>query len=250
MVVGMRQLMKMIDTVLPPRCPFTGEIVDSQGKVSAEAWKNLSFITDPLCHACGFPFEFAVLSGSIENLCAGCLADRPEFSSARAALVYNDASRDFILGFKHGDQTHGVTAMVPWLRNAGAALFAKADLIVPVPLHRWRLLRRRYNQAALIGKAVAKDAGLRVVTDGLIRTRATPTQGHLNARERRKNVSRAFTVPANRIEKIKGQRVILIDDVYTTGATVRESTKALLRAGAADVCVLTLARVVKSVRID
>lgn len=245
----MSYFMKTLDTILPPRCPFTGEIVDAQGTVSAEAWKSLSFITDPQCHACGFPFEFAVPAGSGENLCAGCLADRPEFTSARAALVYNDASRDFILGFKHGDQTHGVVAMVPWLRNAGAALLAQADVIVPVPLHRWRLLRRRYNQAALMGQAIAKDRKISFIADALIRNRATPVQGHLNAKERRKNVSRAFAVPANRTDKIKNKRIVLIDDVYTTGSTVRECAKALLQAGAAEIFVLTLARVVKPGRV-
>ena len=236
--------------ILPPRCPFTGEIVDTQGTVSAQVWGGLSFITDPFCYACGFPFEFAVPKGSSENLCAGCLVDRPEFHKARAALVYNDASRDFILGFKHGDQTQAVVAMAPWLRNAGAELWKKTDIIVPVPLHRWRLLRRRYNQAALMGHAIAKESGKKFVPDGMIRTRATQTQGHLNASARKKNVKSAFGIHPKRMGHIRGKNVLLIDDVYTTGSTVRECTKALLQAGAAEVSVLTLARVVKAGRFD
>jgi len=244
----MTSLTKLIDAILPPRCPFTGEIVDSQGTVSPQAWGELSFITAPYCHNCGFPFEFAVPAGSGESLCAGCLQDRPEFSMARSALVYNDASRDFILGFKHGDRTESVVPMVPWLKQAGADLWVRADVIVPVPLHRWRLLRRRYNQAALIGRVMGKAVGVSFVADALVRTRATQTQGHLNAKERHKNVRRAFEIHPARATAIKDKRVILIDDVYTTGSTVRECTKTLLASGAKDVMVLTLARVVRAER--
>lgn len=234
---------KLIDVVLPPRCPFSGEIVDSAGTISPSAWAALSFITAPYCDACGFPFDFSVPKGAGETLCAACLADRPPYKHARAALVYNDASRDFILGFKHGDQIHSVVAMVPWLKQAGADLLAEADVIAPVPLHRWRLLRRRYNQAAIIGRAMAAASGKSFVPDALTRTRATPTQGHLKARERAQNVKHAFAVHPKR--NFAGKKILLVDDVYTTGATVNECVKVLLKAGAAEVSVLTLARVVK-----
>lgn len=239
----MYSLSKLIDAVLPPRCPFTGEIVDSAGTISPSAWAALSFIAAPYCDACGFPFEFAVPKGGGETLCAACLSDRPAYKHARAALVYNDASRDFILGFKHGDQIHSVVAMVPWLKQAGADLLADADVIIPVPLHRWRLLRRRYNQAAVIGRALAKACGKTFLPDALTRTRATPTQGHLKARERAQNVKRAFAVHPKR--NLAGKKVLLVDDVYTTGATINECVKVLLKAGVAGVSVLTLARVVK-----
>ncbi len=243
----MYSLSKLIDVVLPPRCPFTGEIVDSAGTVSPSAWAALSFIAAPYCDACGFPFEFAVPKGSGETLCAACLSDRPPYKHARAALVYNDASRDFILGFKHGDQIHSVVAMVPWLKQAGADILADADIIVPVPLHRWRLLRRRYNQAAIIGRAIAKECGKNFVPDALTRTRATPAQGHLKAKERAQNVKRAFALHPAR--SVSGKKIVLVDDVYTTGATVNECVKVLLRAGAAEVSILTLARVVKPGRV-
>jgi len=245
----MRSFLRLLDTVLPPRCAFTGEIVDSQGTVSPSAWAQLSFIGAPQCHACGFPFEFAVPVGSEEALCANCLFERPEFSRARAALVYNDASRDFILGFKHGDQIHSVVPMIPWMKQAGADILPGAEVIVPVPLHRWRLLRRRYNQAAIMGRALAKSTGKEFIADALLRTRSTPPQGHLKAKERARNVRSAFEIHPKRRGQIAGKNIILIDDVYTTGATVRECTKALKKAGAADVSVLTLARVVKAGRI-
>jgi len=248
-VIEMSSFIRLFDSILPPRCPFTGEIVDSQGTVSPGAWAELSFITAPHCAACGFPFEFAVPEGGSEALCGSCLNQRPAYDAARAALVYNDASRDLILKFKHGDQTHVVVAMVPWLRAAGAEFWQEADVIVPVPLHRWRLLRRRYNQAALMAGAMGKDRGIASCMDALIRTRATPSQGHLNAGERAKNVKSAFAVNPARMDRIKGKRIILIDDVYTTGSTVEECAKVLNAAGAEKVFVLSLARVVKATRL-
>lgn len=169
---------------------------------------------------------------------------------ARAALAYDDASRGFILGFKHGDQTQSVVTMVPWLKAAGADLWPRVDVIVPVPLHRWRLLGRRYNQAALMGNVMSKAMGKSMVADALLRTRSTPSQGHLKPDERKKNVSKAFAMNPKRAANIVGKTILLIDDVYTTGATVRECAKILLAAGANEVAVLSLARVVKSSRFD
>lgn len=238
---------RLIDAILPPRCAFTGNLVDSQGMIAPEAWAGLSFITAPNCHNCGIPFEFAPVAGESMQ-CAACLTDPPEFSCARAALTYDDASRGFILGFKHGDQTESVVTMVPWLKTAGADFWDRSDMIVPVPLHRWRLLRRRYNQAALMGRAMAKAMQKDFMADAMTRTRATPSQGHLKADERKKNVSKAFAVNPKRADIIRNKSIVLIDDVYTTGSTVRECAKVLLEGGAKQVFVLTLARVVRPER--
>lgn len=243
----------LIDAVLPPRCAFTGNLVDSQGMVAAEAWGKLYFISQPSCHNCGLPFDFAPagsLSGGDDMRCAACLIDPPEFSKARAAIAYDDSSRDFVLAFKHGDRTEHVVTMLPWLKTAGADLWADTDVVVPVPLHRWRLWRRRYNQAALMGRAVAKEAGKQLIVDALGRTRSTPSQGHMRADERRKNVKSAFSVHPKRCSALHGKNVLLIDDVYTTGSTVRECARVLREAGAKDVFVLTLARVVRASRFD
>ncbi len=239
----------LIDAILPPRCAFTGNLVDSQGMIAPEAWGKLSFISFPYCYSCGAPFEFSQQAGEKLNS-PGCLADPPEFTMARAALAYDDASRGFILGFKHGDQTESVVTMAPWLKAAGADFWEKADVIVPVPLHRWRLLRRRYNQAALMGRVITKVTGKPMIADALTRTRSTPSQGHLKAGERRANVSKAFAVHPKRKQALAGKNIVLIDDVYTTGSTVRECAKALLAKGAKEVFVLTLARVVKAERFD
>ena len=165
------------------------------------------------------------------------------FARARSVLVYDDASRPLILGFKHGDQTHAAAAFGNWLARAGSEMLAEADLVVPVPLHRWRLFRRRFNQAALLGKAVARRAGVRCVPDLLVRGRATPSQGGLSRSGRQRNVKGAFAVRPKRLRDVTGARIVLIDDVLTTGATVSECARVLLRAGAARVDVLTLARV-------
>lgn len=240
--VAGRTFGRVIDAVLPPRCLVTGEIVGIQGTVAPQIWKNLNFINDPQCDCCGFPFPFAAESGA---LCAGCLGQTPVFASARAALAYDDASRQMILKFKHADQTHAVQAFLPWLRRAGAQMLEKADIIVPVPLHPFRLLQRRYNQAALLAQALAKSSGLPYIPEALRRSRATPSQGHLGYKERQKNVKNAFTVPPRQVPVLQGKTVILVDDVYTTGATAKECTKALLAADARAVHILAIARVVR-----
>ncbi len=210
--------------------------------LAPSVWGRLEFIAAPQCAACGWPFEFEVGEGS---LCVACLARRPAYGMARSALKYNDASRDLVLGFKHADKTHAAPAFVPWMMTAGRDVLSGADLLVPVPLHRLRLIARRYNQAALIAHALAKCAKVPVLPDALLRIRSTPPQGHLNAKQRRRNVRKAFAVNPKRAKQVAGKTIVLIDDVYTTGATAEECARILLKAGARAVHVLTLARVVK-----
>ncbi|MCC7304986.1 MAG: ComF family protein [Alphaproteobacteria bacterium] len=232
-----------VDMILPPRCIVTGDIVDMQGALSPQAFAALDFIAEPYCGVCGYPFEFEVEK---DALCARCRAEKPLYDSARAALKYDDSSRPVILGFKHGDKTHAAPSFVPWLLRAGREILAQADVIVPVPLHRWRMISRRYNQAALIAFALGKAGRKEVLPDVLRRVRHTPIQGYMKISERQANVKKAFALNEKRRERVRGRTVVLIDDVYTTGATVEECTKVLKKAGAAKVHVLTLARVVKA----
>lgn len=236
-----------LDTILPPRCVITGEMVEQQGMIAPSAWSELDFVANPKCQKCGVPFGFEVdgVESDGEMHCVQCLDYPPPFDSARAVLRYNDQSRNLILGFKHADQTHAALAFVPWLKMAGAEMLEKADVLMPVPLHRWRLLKRRYNLSSIMAHFLSKEIGLPVLHEGLVRTRATPTQGHLNFEERRKNVRRAFEVNKRYIDKIREKNVVIIDDVYTTGSTVKECTKALKKAGAGEVHILTLARVAR-----
>ncbi|MBP2232327.1 ComF family protein [Azospirillum agricola] len=231
----------LLDALLPPRCLCCGTAVDRQGGLCPGCWSGLSFIAPPFCARCGLPFEYAAQEG---NVCGACLAAPPAFARARAVLVYDDGSRPLVLGFKHGDRIHAADAYGGWLARAGKELLADADLLAPVPLHRGRLFRRRYNQAALLAQALAKRCGVPAVPDLLLRQRATPTQGGLNREGRHRNVRGAFRLrcgPAS----VEGKRVVLVDDVLTTGATLAECARVLGRAGAARVDVLTLARVVK-----
>ncbi len=238
----MKAAHKILDLVLPPRCVVSGKEVDRQGMLAPDIWAGLRFIAAPQCARCGLPFDYEVEDTTV---CGGCIEDEPDFTSARSALVYDDGSRDLILRFKHADQTHSVLAFLPWLKNAAGGMLENADVLVPVPLHRWRLLKRRYNQAAVMAWAFGRYTDKAVIPDALLRVRSTPSQGHLKAKERADNVKKAFTVNERHKSKLAGKSVILIDDVYTTGATVNECTKALLKAGVKDVHVLTLARVVK-----
>lgn len=236
-----------LDIVLPPRCLACGEIVDRQGGVCAVCWRALTFLTPPWCTCCGRPFPHAVdLDDDGEMLCPDCLIDPPWYDQARAVLVYDDGSRGMILGFKHGDRTFAAPAFAAWMARAGAALLADCDLVVPVPLHRWRLFRRRYNQAALLAIAIGNSTKVPVVPDLLIRQRATDSQGHLGRAARYLNVAGAFAVSPRRQAAIAGRRILLIDDVLTSGATVTECARVLLAAGAARIDVLALARVVKA----
>jgi ComF family protein len=233
---------QVMNIILPPRCILSGEIVDQPGMLAPHLWSELEFIADPSCSRCGYPFDFDVEKGA---QCTECMQDPPPYTAARSPLRYSDTSRNLVLGFKHADKLHAVTAFVPWLARAGAPLLTEADYLVPVPLHRWRLMRRRYNQASVIAKALGRHCDLPVLADGLARVRHTPSQGHLDIKDRARNVRSAFAVKDKHKAALRGKTVVLIDDVYTTGATVKECTRIMLKAGVQSVHVLTLARVVK-----
>jgi ComF family protein len=235
-----RGLDTALDLLLPPRCLGCGVPVDRNGLLCTECWSGLNFIAPPLCDCCGLPFAYAVAE---RTRCAACLAVPPDFARARAVLVYDDASRRLILGFKHADRLEAAPAFGRWLARAGAELAAGADLIVPVPLHRWRLFRRRYNQAAVLALALGREVGRPVVPDLLVRRRATPSQGGLGRAGRRRNVAGAFALRRGPADRVAGRRILLVDDVHTTGATVGACARVLRQAGAAAVDVLTLARV-------
>lgn len=231
----------LLDAVLPPRCLACGTAVAEPGALCADCWPAISFITPPYCACCGYPFE---LDAGAEALCAACVAMPPPYRRARAVLRYDEASRGLILGFKHGDRTEAAPAFARWLAAAGDV--ADVDLIAPVPLHWRRLFHRRYNQAALLALAFGRLVGRPVVADLLVRRRPTPTQGRLGATARRRNVAGAFSVLPRRRAALAGRRVLLVDDVMTSGATIEACSHALRRGGAASVDVLTLARAIRA----
>lgn len=236
-----------LDAVLPPQCLGCGTSVGAPGTLCAACWDKMVWIAPPLCACCGLPFEFDPgFPGAGEApLCGGCIRVRPDFDRARAVFRYDEASKGLILGFKHADRLHAAPAFGRWLARAGADLLGEATLVAPVPLHWTRLAWRLFNQAALLAQATARAAGRPCVPDLLLRRRRTPSQGTMGRAARARNVRQAFAVGAQHRERLEGARVVLIDDVLTTGATVSECARVLRRAGAAAVDVLTLARVVR-----
>jgi ComF family protein len=235
----------MLDAVLPPLCLGCNEIVGMAGSLCPTCWQGFTFIAAPHCARCGYPFAEDL---GPDALCGGCLAHPPRYHRARAALVYDTESRRLVLPFKHGDRTDIARACGGWMARAGAELLASADLVAPVPLHWRRLLTRRYNQANLLARVVVRAAGAsapRLMPDLLRRRRWTGSQTGLRAKERRTNVRHAFDVHPKWREAAVGAKVVLVDDVLTTGATVEACARALERIGVRQVDVLTLARVVR-----
>lgn len=241
----MRLATSLLDMILPPLCSGCKNPVGAVGTLCPTCWQGLTFIATPHCACCGLPFDILSDSSAMDTmLCDACLAQRPAFDRARAPLVYDEASRALILRFKHGDALHLSRLFAPLLAGAGAALLARADALVPVPLSRRRLWKRRYNQSAELARQLSQQTSIPSLLHMLRRVRATPSQGGLTQAERRKNVKGAFAVadPA----QIAGKTIVLIDDVMTSGATVNEAAKTLKDAGAARVDVLAIARVPRS----
>ena len=230
-----------LGTLFPARCAACRDPVGTHGALCAECWDDMHFITDPLCHRCGLPFSHEM--GGIA-LCGYCMKSPPAFVQARAVFKYDGSSRAQILALKYQDKTQLAPIFGMWLARTGQEYIGMADAIVPVPLHYWRLLKRRYNQAALLSQMLEKQTGIPVLPDTLKRTRATATQAGLTRKGREDNVRGAFAVSPTRQSALKGKSVLLVDDVMTTGATLNACARTLHDAGVLDVYVLTIARTV------
>lgn len=208
------------------------------GGFTADAWTRIRFLDGPVCDGCGAPFEF-----DPGDRCAACLAKPRAFDAARAACLYDESSRGPILQLKHADRLDLAPMFARWLSRSARELIEDADAIVPVPLHPLRLLQRRYNQAAEIARPLAAMTGTPYLADALVRRRATATQGGKSGSGRKRNVAGAFAVPDARRRDVAGLRILLIDDVLTTGATAEGCARALKTAGAARVDLAVVARV-------
>ena len=202
----------------------------------------MRLIEKPYCARLGIPFTYTMGEGALS---AEAIADPPPFDCCRAVAVFDDVARKLVHGLKYRDRLELASWMAAWMARAGAEVVASADLIVPVPLHVRRLWWRRANQSALLAQGVAAWGGVRFAPLVLRRIRATDQQVGLTPDQRDRNVRGAFLVPLEARISVAGRRVLLVDDVYTTGATVKAATRALLRAGAAAVDVLVFARVVR-----
>lgn len=228
-----------LDLILPPQALDGGARPLSVG-LSAGAWSRIAFLEEPVCDGCGAPFDYDLGPGA---RCGACAASPRAFARARAACLYDENSRDLILQLKHADRPDLAKLFAAWIARASAPLLADADLIAPVPLHPVRLFNRRYNQSAEIARPLARLAGKPYLPEALVRRRDTGSQGGKSGRGRRVNVKGAFATPAAVARRLSGKRVLLIDDVLTTGATADACAKALLGAGASSVDVAVIARV-------
>jgi ComF family protein len=231
-----------LDLLLPPRCLACEATVDRPGLLCADCFPCFRFITAPMCARCGVPLAHPGAAGPA-GLCAACLARPPRYGRARAVWRYDAASRDVVLPLKHADRTELAPALARLMASAGRELLEGAELLVPVPLHYWRLVARRYNQAALLARAIGRISRVPVVPDLLRRVRATPSLGTLGAAERAAVLDGTIAVAPRHRARLADRRVVLIDDVLTSGATANECARVLLAAGAAAVDVLAAARV-------
>jgi ComF family protein len=236
-------LAPLIDLVFPPRCPLCGEGLTAQVGLCSSCWSELVIPSEPCCSLCQRPFPDGTCDGSI---CAPCLAAPPRHDGIAAGTLYNDTSRRLVLAFKHGQRI----ALAPMMGRLMAARLRDpgADwLVVPVPLHRWRLWRRGFNQAALLAREIALLGGGALVVDGLQRRKQTPSLGGLGRKARARALTGAIGVNLRRKAVLAGAKVILVDDVLTSGATSTACVAALKRAGAEKVVVACFARVLDEV---
>jgi ComF family protein len=229
-----------LDIALPTLCVACREPVSGEG-VCARCWAKLSFIAPPFCPRLGIPF---VYDPGPELLSMEAIANPPAYQRARAAVRYDDVARTLVHALKYQDRTDLAPAMGRWMARAGLELLGEADVLVPVPLHWRRGWSRRYNQSGALARVIERQSGVKLVSEALQRVRPTEQQIGLSRTERASNVQGAFKVATDRKADIAGRRVILIDDVLTSGATADACARALLRAKAAQVDVLVFARVV------
>lgn len=226
--------------LFPPVCPGCRRLVSQPGTLCPHCWGKLRFLERPWCDVLGTPFSVDPGPGAVS---AAAIANPPPFDRARAAVIYTGVARELVQRLKFQDGTDLAPAMAGWMARAGAELIADAEFVVPVPLHRLRFLRRRFNQSAELARALSAQTSLAFAPEILERSKKTRHQVGLHANERAENVRAAFRVPVAEVARIKGRRLLLVDDVLTTGATVSSAARALKRAGAARVDVLTFARV-------
>ena len=237
----------VLGLILPAQCLTCDATVDTPGQFCPVCFAATSFVTEPCCVTCGQGFAHAA-EGGLARQCQQCRDAPPVWRQGRAALRYDEQAGRVILPFKYADRVETATALARQMARAGAALLDDADILVPVPLHRSRLRSRRYNQSALLARAIGRLSGHPAMVDALGRTRATQSLRGQTAAARASSLQGAFAVRPHRVSSIAGRRVLLIDDVLTTGATANGCTLALLEAGAGQVDLLVAARVPWQVR--
>ena len=235
---------RLVRAILPPSCLACGDPTVDEGGLCSRCWNSLAFIERPYCDRLAIPFAFDLGEGSLST---EAIADPPPFDRLRAAVIYNGAARELVHALKYRDHLELVQWMAGWMSRAGADVIAEADVILPVPLHRRALWWRRFNQAAALALSVAAREQKECVVDVVQRVRPTDKQVGLGRKAREANVRGAFRIAAVGKPALVGRRVLVVDDVFTTGATIGAVTKAIKRAGAKAVDALVFARVARGV---
>ncbi len=251
-----RAQQSLLNFVMPPLCPITDLKVQKKGELHPQGWQALDFISEPFCAACGLPFELSATTPiSKESLCGACAApdDAPfaltgplSFNSLRAVTRYDEPSAKLVLALKNSDRMDIAPVLADLMTGPGKQMLAQCDFLIPVPLHRGRLWSRRFNQSAEIARHICGNiASRQKFLPGLLqRIKPTPQQKGLSADQRRRNVQGAFAIaPKSRIN-LKGKNIVLVDDVLTTGATMKACARVLRKSGAAQVHGLVFARVI------
>ncbi len=239
----MRQLQRALSLIYPDQCIMCEARVEHRGGLCGSCWSQMPFLNGLVCHTCGTSLPG---QDSGEVFCDDCMAMPRPWEVGRAVLSYRDAGRRMVLSIKHADRLDLIPAASGWMARTGQSFLSDDTVLVPVPAHWSRLLRRRYNQAAELARGIARETGLRAEPDALIRSRRTTVQDGMTVDQRFANLRDSMVPNPKRPEVLLGKPVCLIDDVMTSGATLTIATEAAIAAGASRVCVLVLARVEKA----
>lgn len=241
----MRRLQRALSLIYPDQCLLCRGLVDRHGALCSACWGETPFLTGLVCDLCGAPLP-GERDGAHEIHCDDCLALPRPWQSGRAALAYRDGARRLVLALKHGDRTDLARPAAQWMAQAGRGLLSDDTVFVPIPVHWTRRLRRKYNQAAELARALSRVTGRSVVPDALVRTRQTPPQDGMSVDARFANIAGSIEAHTDRVSLFRGKSICLVDDVMTSGATLASATEVCHAAGAARVSVLVLARVEKT----
>jgi ComF family protein len=228
--------------VLPPCCIHCHTITSNYHSLCSICWNQVYFLSTPRCCCCGWPLPYEGIEAN--SLCGKCLSQPPLFSQALSIFAYRGTIRSLILKLKQQDTTSLIPCLAQFLLTHGRPLFENTDLLIPVPLHRWRLLKRGFNQASLLSNFVSQHTNIPTYSNILIRSKPTKPQSSLTKLQRQANLKNAFQIKNSKAQILKNKSVLLLDDIWTTGTTLQECCRTLLRAGAKEIKVLTLTRVV------